>query len=99
MAQLTKAELSAAAARAAELSLAADDVAIQTANEPPEGVKATTVGTAGSDTHGAIYSLTRKQVDDALDNWAEVKEAEKEAKAEETETKPGNGRRRRSETS
>jgi len=86
MAELTKTELQAAAARAADLSLADDDVALQTANEPPDSVRATKLDTAGSDEHGAIYSLTRAQVDKALDAWG--------SEAKEDEPKGGNGRRR-----
>jgi hypothetical protein len=72
MAELTKSELEAAEARAAEHSLQDDDVILTTANTMPErlGVKGAELDTAGSAAHGATYAYTRKQVNQALEAWS-----------------------------
>jgi hypothetical protein len=92
MAELTRTQLKAAADRATELSLADDDVALQTADTMPEGlgVRGERLDTAGSDQHGPVYSFTRKQVDKALDAWPE-REASRSSSGRRT---GGDGRRR-----
>jgi hypothetical protein len=71
MAELTKAQLKAAADRAGELSLAEEDVALQTSDTMPERlkIKGSELETAGTEVHGAVYSFTRKDVETALERW------------------------------
>jgi hypothetical protein len=72
MPELTKAELEQVETRAATVSLQDDDVALITAATMPErlGIKGTEVPTAGADQHGATYSYTRRQVNQALEGWS-----------------------------
>lgn len=72
MAELTRTQLTAAAERAAGLSLADQDVALQTSDSMPErlGVNGATLDTAGAEQHGPVYSFTRKDVETALERWS-----------------------------
>lgn len=81
MPELTKTELQQVEDKAALASLQDDDVALITAATMPEGlgIKGAEVPSAGADQHGATYSYTRKQVNQALESWG---------------TKGGAGRRR-----
>lgn len=71
MAELTKTQLQAAEERAALHSLADDEVALQTSDTMPTRLKirGTELESAGNPVHGATYTFTRKQVNQALERW------------------------------
>jgi hypothetical protein len=94
MAELTREQLEAAEERAATHSLSDADVALQTSDTLPEGVKVepTRLDTAGSDQHGAVYSFTRGQVIEALDGWPGGRSSGKAGASRSSGGKSGRGR-------